>query len=184
MSSTDEWKASFFRAKNRALWSSSIIVGSPAAKTMPGTLPELRRRRLAPVPCSLRSKATNSMTAPCWESGPPATRPAPVEEAHPGRTPWCAGETDQKLLFCSEKREVTDAPSEMRRMVSAHRQATDSWRIFEQALAASVSGMVLVMTTSSSCEPAMRSMAGPDRIGCVQYAKTLLAPRAFSTSAA
>src|SRR6218665_423228 len=35
------------------------MVGSPAAKTMPGTLPEMRRRRLAPVPCSLRSKAVN-----------------------------------------------------------------------------------------------------------------------------
>ena len=38
--------------------------------------------------------------------------------------------SDQKLLFCSEKREVTDSPSEMRRMVSANRKATDNWRIF------------------------------------------------------
>ena len=53
-------------------------------------------------------------------------------------------------------------------MVSANRKATDSWRIFVQALAASFSGMVLVITTSSSCEPAMRSMAGPENTGCVQ----------------
>ena len=53
-------------------------------------------------------------------------------------------------MFCSEKRDVTDSPSEMRRMVSANRKATDSWRIFLQALAASVRGMVFVMTTSNS----------------------------------
>src|ERR1043165_595964 len=102
---------------------------------MPGTLPAKRRRRLAPVPCCLRSKATNfisdsKLTEP--PQGAPVEGPATrhLHEtaavlANSGRN-W---QRDQKLLFCSLKREVTDSPSEMRRMVSANRKATDSWRI-------------------------------------------------------
>src|ERR1700740_2943703 len=87
-----------------------------------------------------------------------------------GRAAEGAGNADQKLLFCSAKREVTDSPSEMRRIVSANRKATDSWRIFLQDLPASDSGSVFVMTTSSSAEFLMRSTAGPENTGCVQYA--------------
>src|ERR1700758_1066287 len=87
-----------------------------------------------------------------------------------GRTAEGSGNADQKLLFCSAKRDVTDSPSEMRRMVSANRKATDSWRIFLQALPASDRGSVLVITTSSSAEFLMRSTAGPENTGCVQYA--------------
>src|SRR4051812_16668463 len=75
---------------------------------------------------------------------------------------------DQKLAFCSAKRDVTDSPSEMRRIVSANRKATDSWRTFVVTLASGLSGIVLVMTTSSSAEPLMRSMAGPENTACVQ----------------
>ena len=53
-----------------------------------------------------------------------------------------------------------------------------------QLLAVVDSGMVSVTTTSSSVEPWMRSIAGPEKTACVQYAKTFFAPRSFSTSAA
>ena len=76
---------------------------------------------------------------------------------------------DQKLLFWSENRLITDSPVLMRWIVSAINGATDSWRILLHPLAASLSGMVLVTTTSSSAVPfEMRSMAGPEKIGCVQ----------------
>ena len=69
----------------------------------------------------------------------------------------------------SENRLDTDSPLEMRWMVSATSGATESWRILLHPRAASDSGMVLVTTTSSSAAPlARRSMAGPEKIGCVQ----------------
>ena len=52
--------------------------------------------------------------------------------------------------------------SQMRRIVSASSSDTLTWRIFLQASASGRSGMVSVTTSSSSEEPEMRSMAGPD----------------------
>ena len=49
-------------------------------------------------------------------------------------------------------------------------KATDSWRTLVHCRPASLSGMVLVMTTSSSAEALMRSIAGPENTACVQYA--------------
>ena len=64
---------------------------------------------------------------------------------------------------------MTDSPVAMRCIVSAISCATESWRILEHSLAASLKGMVLVTTTSSSARPWLRrSMAGPEKIGCVQ----------------
>ena len=81
----------------------------------------------------------------------------------------------QNRFSCSENRLITDSPLAMRWIVSAISGATVSWRILLQPRAASDSGMVLVTTTSSSAEPlAMRSMAGPEKIGCVPVSYTHL----------
>ena len=60
------------------------------------------------------------------------------------------------MLFCSANKDVTDSPSEIRRIVSANRNATDNWRILVQPLALSLSGIVLQIATSSSAEDLMR----------------------------
>src|SRR5678815_4609286 len=86
----------------------------------------------------------------------------------------------QKLLFCSAKREVTDSPSEMRRIVSANRNATESWRTLAHFFPWAASGIVSVTTTSSSLDAWMRSIAGPEKTACVQYEYTFFAPRSFS----
>ena len=54
------------------------------------------------------------------------------------------------------------------KLATYNKKATLSWRIFLLALAASLSGMVLVTTTSSSCDFSMRSIAGPENTACVQ----------------
>src|SRR5262245_59234094 len=109
--------------------------------------------------------AVRDQTRLVKRAGGPPPKKAPKEPAHPLAVHPLSR---QKLLFCSANSDVTDSPSELRRMASANRKATDSWRIFLQAFAASDKGMVLVMTTSSSCEALMRSMAGPENTACVQ----------------
>ncbi len=77
----------------------------------------------------------------------------------------------QNRFSCSENRDITDSPLAMRWIVSAISGPTDNWRILVQPRAASDSGMVLVTTTSSrAVSLEMRSMAGPEKIGCVHYA--------------
>src|SRR5690606_2278167 len=80
--------------------------------------------------------------------------------------------------------ELTDSPYAMRRIVSASSSATESWPILPQAFADADNGIVSVTTSSSSAEPSMLLMAGPESTGCVQYATTLRAPFFFSAAAA
>src|SRR6218665_3445986 len=50
---------------------------------MPGVRPVMRRRRLAPVPCLARSKATNFMVNSCRNGPRPAC--APIEKTPPAQ---------------------------------------------------------------------------------------------------
>ena len=98
---------------------------------MPGTLPVLRRRRLAPVPCNVRSKATNFMvTLQCVERPRPG---APVEASGPqahhlsGR-PWAPASSSEIIVLLREQRrhrlavaDATDRLGEQER----HRQLAD-----------------------------------------------------------
>ncbi len=59
----------------------------------------------------------------------------------------------------------------MRRMASPKSSATERIWILEQALAFSVSGMVLVTYILSNAELSIFSMAGPERTACVQAGK-------------
>src|SRR5205085_26801 len=90
------------------------------------------------------------------------------EAPHPIRVRAADPLSCQKLLFCSANSDVTDSPSEMRRIVSAKRNATESWRTLLHALPLSPRGMVSVTTTSSSLELLIRSIAGPEKTACVQ----------------
>src|SRR6218665_3982878 len=98
-------------------------------------------------------------------------QPAPLfEKARHcgGRLTQCF-RTGQNKLSWSENKLITEFPLAMRCIVSAISGATESWRILVHPRALSLKGMVLVTTTSSRAVPwAMRSMAGPEKIGCVQ----------------
>ena len=80
--------------------------------------------------------------------------------------------------------ELTESSSAIRRIVSAINSAVPIWRIFLHAAAFALSGMVSVTTSSSITEFSMRSIAGPDNTGCVQYATSLAAPCSFNAFAA
>src|SRR3978361_2293341 len=129
---------------------------------MPGVLPMLRRRRLAPVPCLARSKATNFMTISNKDSHRDQCA------VHSQMDGFHAVLQNQNKFTWSENRLMTDSPLAMGWIVPAISGPTASWRTLVHSRAASDSGIVLVTTTSSRAEPAMRSMAGPEKIGCVQ----------------
>src|SRR6478736_6957225 len=66
---------------------------------MPGVLPTMRRRRLAPVPCLARSKATNFMCIlQTWE--PTATSRAPISKWACGCRP---GESSEQVDLVREQ---------------------------------------------------------------------------------
>src|ERR1700743_3401773 len=90
--------------------------------------------------------------------------------------------TTQKLQ--STYNELTDSSSRMRRIVSASSAATDNWRMRPQAFACADNGTVSVTTNSSNTIFEIDSTALPDRMACVIYATTFVAPSFFNACAA
>ena len=70
--------------------------------------------------------------------------------------------------YYSTNKELTELSSQILRIVSASSSATLIWRIFAQASASGLSGMVSVTTSSSIADASMRLTAGPESTGCVQ----------------
>src|SRR6185437_4078075 len=107
---------------------------------MAGTLPERRRRRLAPLPCAPR------------ESAPKLNEIRMMFSNVDKHVPALATKLGTPEKFQSTYNELTESSSRMRRIVSASSAATESWRMRLQPRAAAESGMVSVTTNSSSTE--------------------------------
>src|ERR1700677_1258980 len=73
----------------------------------------------------------------------------------------------QSTLLQSTYSELTESSSLIRRIVSASKPDTVSWRMRLQPRASSDNGIVSVTTSSSSTDFEMRSMAVPESTGCV-----------------
>src|SRR4051812_46067488 len=128
---------------------------------MPGVWPALRRRRLAPVPCSLRGNAITFMLKLQCMRNVCAAESIPRDQGI--QKPLSCDEGENcSIKYQSANSDITESPFVMRLKVSASNSAQVSCRILLHALAAADSGIVSVTTSSSSGDEAMRSIAAPD----------------------